>query len=225
MTEVSSPNPPEDFAAAKKREVNEAPVDPELQAISEIVAALSSLTGEQRTSALAYVFRRFDAPPLQYSAPMRQDKPGASHEPANQHQATQGQESATGAIRDIRTLREAKAPKSGIQMAALVAYYVSELAPEGERKQEITKSDVERYFKMAGFSLPADAGFTLNNAKNAGYLDSAKAGHYKLNPVGYNLVAHRMGTSGDKLAARGAGRKGRQKRGSAQAKNSPRGKK
>jgi hypothetical protein len=78
-------------------------------------------------------------------------------------------------------------------MATLVAFYVSELAPASERSATITKADVERYFKTAGFRLPADAAFTLVNAKNAGYLDNAGSGQYKLNPVGYNLVAHRMG--------------------------------
>ena len=73
-------------------------------------------------------------------------------------------------------LRETKDPKSAIEMAALVAYYVSELAPAADRRNEITKSDIERYFKAAGFNLPADAGFTLVNAKNAGYLDSAGPG-------------------------------------------------
>jgi len=33
---------------------------------------------------------------------------------------------------------------------------------------------------------------TLVHAKNAGYLDSSGPGSYKLNPVGYNLVAHAM---------------------------------
>lgn len=78
-------------------------------------------------------------------------------------------------------------------MAALVAYYVSELAPAGDRRNEINKADIERYFKSAGFGLPADASFTLVHAKNAGYLDSTGTGPYKLNPVGYNLVVHRMG--------------------------------
>ena len=87
-------------------------------------------------------------------------------------------------------------PKSANEMAALVAYYVSELAPAGDRQSEISKTDIERYFKSAGFSLPADAGFTLVNAKNAGYLE-AGSGQYKLNPVGYNLVVHRMGALDD----------------------------
>jgi hypothetical protein len=82
-------------------------------------------------------------------------------------------------------------------MAALVAFYVTELAPASERNSTINKADIERYFKLANFRLPADAAFTLVNAKNAGYLDNAGSGQYKLNPVGYNLVAYRMGERAD----------------------------
>jgi hypothetical protein len=97
---------------------------------------------------------------------------------------------------DIRTLKETKQPKSANEMAALVAFYLSEVASPVERKQEIDKTDIERYFKLANFKLTAKAGQTLVNAKVAGYLDAGGGvGQYKLNPVGYNLVVHRMGSS------------------------------
>ena len=100
---------------------------------------------------------------------------------------------------DIRTLKEQKSPKTASEMAALVAYYVSELAPLSERKNEIGTGDIERYsLKMAPFALPANPRYTLANAKNAGYLDNVGSGRYSLNPVGYNLVVHRMGTGEDK---------------------------
>jgi hypothetical protein len=44
--------------------------------------------------------------------------------------------------------------------------------------------------------------------KNAGYLDSAGTGQYKLNPVGYNLVVHRMG-AGDEQEPRRGRKKGK----------------
>jgi hypothetical protein len=88
-------------------------------------------------------------------------------------------------------------------MAALVAYYVSELAPRSEMKPEINKTDIDRYFKNAGFKLTARAGQTLVNAKNAGYLDAGSAdGYYRLNPVGYNLVVHRLSSEGSKRGRR-----------------------
>ena len=77
-------------------------------------------------------------------------------------------------------------------MACLVGFYLQELAPEGERKETITTPDLEKYFKQAGFRLPADIGQILKDAKAAGYFDAPARGEYKLNAVGYNLVAHNM---------------------------------
>ncbi len=158
--------------------------DGELKAINIIVEALKPLTEQERQRALEYVFGRFGASRPQISTPL----------PAQSVIApTATLQQPSGYIQDIRTLKETKNPKSANEMAALVAYYVSELAPVGERNKQINKADIERYFKMAGFKLPADASFTLVNAKNAGYLDTAGGGQYALNPVGYNLVVHRMG--------------------------------
>src|SRR3972149_1179536 len=53
--------------------------------------------------------------------------------------------------------------------------------------------DVTRLFKHAGFPLPGTPKMTLVHAKNAGYLDpGSERGTYVLNPVGYNLVAHKL---------------------------------
>lgn len=94
-----------------------------------------------------------------------------------------------GAV-DIRQLRDQKQPNSDMEMAAIVAYYLSELAPEEDRKEAIGTADMKKYFKQAGHPLPKGLPFTLPNAKAAGYFESAGYGKYKLNPVGYNLVVH-----------------------------------
>jgi hypothetical protein len=167
--------------------------DGELKAMQAIVAALKPLDEEERRRVMEYVLGRFGALSIQPTVPLL----GAPAPPLS-GSSTPPAIASHGGVTDIRSLKEAKSPKSANEMAALVAFYVSELAPSGERKASITKGDVERYFKSAGFNLPADASFTLVNAKNAGYLDSAGTGQYKLNPVGYNLVAHRMGTRGKK---------------------------
>ena len=164
--------------------------DGELKAMHAIVTALKPLTEEERRRVLEYVLGRFGALPIQSTIPSLGVAAGSAPSGAV---AAPSAVSAS-AIHDIRSLKEAKSPASANEMAALVAFYVSELAPAGERRSAITKADIEKYFKSAGFSLPADASFTLVNAKNAGYLDNAGTGQYKLNPVGYNLVAHRMGT-------------------------------
>jgi len=93
---------------------------------------------------------------------------------------------------DIRTLKEQKLPNSARQMACLVAYYLQELAPEGERKESVSSKDLEKYFKQAGFKLPTKVEQVLVDAKHAGYFESPSRGEYKLNAVGYNLVAHTL---------------------------------
>ena len=186
---------------------NPAEGDGELKAMQAVVAALKPLTEEERRRVLEYVLGRFGVVPIQPSIA----SPGTAGASVSIGSATQIAAASSGPIHDIRGLKEAKLPKSANEMAALVAFYVSELAPAGERRNAITRADIERYFKSAGYKLPADATFTLVNAKNAGYLDNAGAGQYKLNPVGYNLVAHRMGTTERKEPRRA--RTGRPKRG------------
>jgi hypothetical protein len=178
--------------------------DVELQAIHAIIEALKPLAEQERRRTLEYVAGRFGLLPVQQPSSLAAQEAVATDQPRQQ---------PTSYIQDIRTLKETKAPKSANEMAALVAYYVSELAPTGERNRQINKADIERYFKMAGFRLPADAGFTLVNAKNAGYLDNAGGGQYTLNPVGYNLVVHRLGQEvGEKKGTRRAGARKPQKK-------------
>lgn len=77
-------------------------------------------------------------------------------------------------------------------MAAIVAYYLAELASPSERKDTVSTADLEKYFKQAGYPLPKALRVTLANAAAAGYFDAVARGKYKLNPVGYNLVVHGM---------------------------------
>ena len=77
-------------------------------------------------------------------------------------------------------------------MAALVAYYLSNVAPEQDQKKTVNQKDIETYFKMAEFPLPNQIRVTLPNAKAAGYFDAVGEGEYKLNAVGHNLVVHSM---------------------------------
>jgi len=93
---------------------------------------------------------------------------------------------------DIKSLKEEKDPKSARQMACLVAFYLQEHAPEGERKDTITTADVERYFKQAGYKLPTKLEQLLIDSRHAGYFESPRRGEYALTRVGYNLVAHSM---------------------------------
>ena len=118
--------------------------DGELKAMNAIVTALKPLTEEERRRVLDYVFGRFGALPLQPTVALVSATSGTT--------SASAPPLASGGIHYIRSLKKAKRPKSANEMAALVAYYVSELAPAVERKREINKIDIERYFKSAGTS-------------------------------------------------------------------------
>ncbi len=98
---------------------------------------------------------------------------------------------------DIRTLKEQKQPSSARQMACVVAYYLQEVAPSNERKKTISAEDLEKYFKQAKFKLPKTIQQVLVDAKASGYFESVARGEYRLNAVGYNLVAHNLPKSKD----------------------------
>lgn len=163
--------------------------DAELHAIQQLIAALEPLDAEARSRVVGYVFGRLgiSGPPRSPEFSVLGSGSASAEVPSGATRPPQSQPL------DIRTLREQKSPKSATEMAAVAAYYLSELAPPGERKREMTAADVTRLFKHAGFPLPGTPKMTLVHAKNAGYLDPGpERGTYVLNPVGYNLVAHKL---------------------------------
>jgi hypothetical protein len=104
---------------------------------------------------------------------------------------------------DVRSLRDQKNPKDVVEMAAIVAYYLAERAPE--RKETIGAQEITKYFGQAGYATRTKPNSILFRAKNAGYFDSPSQGQYKLNPVGYNLVT--AGLPSSKQQRKGAGKR------------------
>jgi hypothetical protein len=156
--------------------------DRELNAIGAVLSALDGLDGESIQRVLDYVLGRLSIGPRRVSPALP---------PANVSSASVAPElRQSRALTSVRDLKEQKQPESSNQMAALVAYYLSEIAPENERKESINASDLQKYFKQAGFKLPKKIPQTLPNAAAAGYFDASGSGLYQLNPVGYNLVVH-----------------------------------
>lgn len=165
--------------------------DSELNAIRVVLSALIPLKSEGRSRVLDYVLGR-----LGMSQPVLQQPPtGSLTADAVLRKAATITASPSEPVRrqnDIRALTREKSPRSASEMAALVAYYLSEVAPDPYRKPTINADDIKTYFKQAVFKLPGSPPQTLVNAKNAGYLESAGGGQYQLNPVGYNLVVHNL---------------------------------
>lgn len=161
------------------------------QAIDQIISALRVLDEETRSTAIVAACAHLNvklSPTMQTQGgdvhPIVPVEPLLHHQPQAHH----------GKKIDIRSLKEEKNPDSAKQMACVVAYYLQELAPEDERKSTISPQDIEKYFQQANFKLPKTVGQVLVDAKRSGYLQQAARGEYKLNAVGYNLVAHRLPT-------------------------------
>jgi hypothetical protein len=117
---------------------------------------------------------------------------------------------SSGAIHstDIKQFTAAKVPKSDQQFAAVVAYFYRFEAPEEQRKDTIDADSLLEAARLAGRKRPSNPRFTLNNAKNAGYLDAATTGKYRINSVGENLVAMALpGNSSESSPARSPSRK------------------
>ena len=163
--------------------------DQELKAISVTLAALKDLNSEERDRVLSYVLKRLDmAMPVE----IQQATPAQLLPPPTQPIVPSGTYIELKRQHDIRSFKEEKNPKSANEMAAVVAYFLQYEAGESERQDTITKSDVEKYFHVAKFTKPKDAKNTLQNSKNAGYLEARDRGAFALSPVGYNLVAHSL---------------------------------
>src|SRR3989304_4551047 len=153
-------------------------IDKEIEAIGTLIKALGPLDAKARQSVLDYGTRRLEisvsnskgiASSPEVSALLPGEPPETTHETARQIH--------------IKDLVRDKKPRSAIEMATLVAYYLSHKAPQNELKQTVNNKDLETYFKIGDFKLPSQPKFTLANTKGAGYLDTVGGGEYKLNPV------------------------------------------
>jgi hypothetical protein len=124
--------------------------------------------------------------------------------------------------KDIKSFVQSKNPQSDNQFAATVAYYYRFEAPEGERKESITATDLTDATRMVGRDRVARPAQTLINAHQQGLLDKAgERGSYAVNTVGENLVA--MALPGTDGSAKSVNR--RQQRQSRKKKNTSRRKK
>jgi hypothetical protein len=186
----------------RRRQGMSDPVDQEIEAIRGVLQALTPLSPKVQVTVLEYVVKR-----LELGGRLPEVGQSVAESVAD---LTPGviKISAAGGTVHIRTLKEEKRPSSANEMAALVAYYLSHVVPQAERKATVNQKDVETYFKIAGFRLPKKIRATLQHAKDAGYLEFVGNGQYKLNAVGYNLVVHSMPRSHSTPAEEKKSRKG-----------------
>ena len=160
------------------------PVDQEIEAIRCVLAALQPLSKNARASVLEYVTKRLSIASTLSTPPAEEIPPP----PLTTYQ--QGESSKE--TLHIKEFKEQKKPRSANEMAAVVAYYLENIASPDKRKSTVNHKDIETYFKIAQFPLPKRLRVTLANARNAGYFDLSGNGEFKLNAVGHNLVVHSM---------------------------------
>lgn len=179
-------------------------VDEEVAAIGRVLEALAPLSDKARVSVIEYVAKRLDirGPALGFAQATDEPPPAEHRIPTSP---------AVAAPMHLKEFMDQKQPKSASEMAALVAYYLGNMVAESERKQNIDHSDIDTYFKIAGYPLPKRLAMTLPNAKAAGYFDTAGGGAYKLNAVGHNLIVHAMPRGAGDSAGRPRKRRARTK--------------
>jgi hypothetical protein len=186
--------------------MSEKDIDQEVEAIRTISSALQPLDDLGKQRVIDYVLKRFGL----MASQLIQSTQGPSISKSAQDFLA---ETSLSEITHIRQFKEVKKPKTAIEMAALVAYFLSDLVPQNERKSTVTTKDMETYFKIANYRLPTALQQLLGNAKNAGYFDLVRTGEYKLNAVGYNLVVHNLprGEADKSTVAKRSKRKGHAK--------------
>lgn len=163
-------------------------IEKEIEAIKTILSTLQTLDKDVRSNVLEYVLKRIEFDVSQLMPKQAQTFSDVNINTVSQPTAQQ----ETSGIH-IRTFKEMKGPKSALEMAAVVAYYLQYMAESSDRKDTIGTSDLETWFRIADYPLPSgEMRFVLTNARNAGYLDSAGHGEYKLNAIGYNLIKHNL---------------------------------
>ena len=167
--------------------------DDGVSAITTIIGALKPLDESTRTNVLEFVLKQLGinlgTGGAGLSGPASPG--GVAYETAFPTQATPSR-ADTSELDNIRTLADEKQPKTVNDKVAVLAYYLKSLAPAGERRDYVTSEDIPSYFPSAGFELPVAPRMALTNAKNAGYLHALGNGQFRLNPVGHNLVTHKL---------------------------------
>ena len=176
-------------------------LESEGKAIQDISKILKPLNTVSKKKVIEYVFKRLglnqDLDYLSNATPEKSPVSEISSLQQNKHLTKNNQRE----VLDVRSFADQKKPKTTSEKLALVGYYLSELAKGDEKTEQFNAKDIEKYFKQAGFRLPANIPGELSRAKNAGYIEKVKKGIYKLNPVGYNLIVHTLpGQSNSKIA-------------------------
>jgi hypothetical protein len=176
-----------------------------LDAAQKIVAELRGMAPEHQALALKFSMETLG---LQLPATTAASHVSAAF-PAPAPQEPTPPVGSVGHSTDIKAFTSLKAPKSDQQFTAVVAYFYQFEAPPEQRKEFIDVETMKNAARLTGRKQAPQWKFTLQNAKNSGYLDAAGDGKFKLSSVGENLVAISLPGNAGVGGASGKGRRRR----------------
>jgi hypothetical protein len=160
------------------------PKTDDLEAVRIVVETLRDFSQEEQQR----VFR-WAAEKLGLSLPAASGLASPPYIPPNPSGPLSTPAAAAGTI-DIKTFMAEKKPRNDVQYAAAVAYYYRFEAPPSERKEAVSKDDLQEATRKSGRDRFGNPLQTLNNAHTLGLLDrGAEKGTFVINSVGENLVA------------------------------------
>lgn len=163
----------------------------DLDAVRTIVETLKNFKPEEQQRILRWAVEKAGLPssiaPASLTGSSAPASPAGPLVPSSHAPATAP--STNGAV-DIKSFIDHKQPRSDVQFAATVAYYLRFEAPPAERKESIDKDDLQEACRKAKRDRLKNPYQTLVNAHTLGLLDKgSEKATFVLNTVGENLVA------------------------------------
>ncbi len=161
----------------------------DLDAVRKIVEALESFEPKEQERIIRWAREKLGL----WVSSVDQDRTQSS---TASTQPTGQQHPSSGPQVDIKAFINLKQPQSDRQLAAVVAYFYKFEAPQPQRKNFITREDLQEACRLAVVERPKRPEQTLVNAQRAGLLDKGpERGTYVINSVGENLVAMALPSS------------------------------
>jgi len=163
----------------------------DLEAVRTIVGTLKDFKEEEQQRILRWVVEKMGLPQIIVVSPTGVSSAPSPSSGSNLSMSPppRNAPAKSGGV-DIKSFIDEKRPRSDVQFAAAVAYYLRFEAPSDERKDAINKDDLQeacRKAKRDRLKIPYQ---TLLNAHKLGLLDKgSEKATFAINTVGENLVA------------------------------------
>jgi hypothetical protein len=181
----------------------------DLDAVRTIVETLKNFKPEEQQRILRWAVEKAGLPqsivPTTSAGSVTHTMPTGSVPPMTPAPANA---SSTSGTVDIKSFIDEKQPRSDVQFAATVAYYLRFEAPPAERKDYIDKEDLQEACRKVKRDRLKNPYQTLVNAHSLGLLDKgSEKATFAINTVGENLVAMTLPGEGKAAAKPGKARK------------------